>query len=326
MAAIALLALALTTAMVVAAAPLVVYAATLALFGFAHVVVELRYVRSRFDARLDPRLVVAWLALLALLVAARISALLHVALPFDRGALELSLLAALLLVTAFAAPAQRRVAALACTALVVGFGLVAPPAATLALLAFAHNLTPLGFLAERLRGGARRATLALALLAFVGVPLLLLAGGGDRLLEILSIPSSDGAFLAIGEVDDHFSAFLPPAWLAEEFAPRLFTAAVYLQCSHYFTVLHVLPRLASPAASASAPRSASSTVPRRVAFGGALAVVVGLALLVMFGQSFVEARRVYAIAAVVHAYVEWPLFLAVVVGAARAPLPTPSPA
>lgn len=321
MIALALLALAAATALVVSAAPLVVYATTLALLGFAHVVVELRYVRDRFAGRIERRLVVAWLVLLGLIVASRVTALMRVALPFDRGVAELALLAALLLVTAFGAPHGRRLAALALSAPLGAALLMAPPAAALALLAFAHNLTPLGFLAERLRERAARPALLVAGIAFLVVPLLLLAGAGDLVLERLALPRSDGAFLAIGEVDDHFTAFLPPAWLAEEFAPRLFTAAVYLQCAHYFAVLHVLPRLLGDgvgAAAGSAPELAlaAPALPwRRRAIVGA-ALLAGAALLFLFHRSFPDGRRIYGVAAALHAYLEWPLLLAVVIGAA----------
>lgn len=322
MIALALLALAAATALVVSAAPLVVYATTLALLGFAHVVVELRYVRDRFAGRLERRLVVAWLVLLGLIVASRVTALLRVALPFDRGVAELALLAALLLVTALGAPHGRRLAALALSAPLGTALWMAPPAAALALLAFAHNLTPLGFLAERLRGRAAAPALLVAAVAFLVVPLLLLAGAGDFLLERLALPRSDGAFLAIGEVDDHFTAFLPPAWLAEEFAPRLFTAAVYLQCAHYFAVLHVLPRLQATtgaterdATAVPASRPASVAPWRRRAIVAA-ALLTGAALLLLFHRSFPDGRRIYGVAAALHAYLEWPLLLAVVIGAA----------
>ena len=54
---IGLLALAGCVALVATAAPLPVYAATLVLFGFSHVVVELHYVRDRFGKQIDGRLV-----------------------------------------------------------------------------------------------------------------------------------------------------------------------------------------------------------------------------------------------------------------------------
>lgn len=311
---IALVALAVGTALAVAAAPLVVYAATLALFGWAHVVVEMRYVRDRFAGRLDRRLVVAWLALLAALAASRVVALAGGVLPWPRPLGELVALLALLLVTARAAPPAARGASLlvvgGASALLLGL----PPAVAMALLAIAHNVTPVAFLAERLRGEERRRALLLAAIAFGVVPLLLFLGAFDVVLARLGVPLFAGDFLAIGDVSDHHSAFLAPAWREQPWSARLFAAAVHLQCAHYFVVLHVLPRLAG-AGAAEAPRSSA----RRLALP-AVAVAAGGALLLAFVRDFGLARSLYGVAAAVHAWIEWPLFLAVAFGAAPLPM------
>lgn len=318
----ALVALAVATALAVAAAPLVVYAATLALFGWAHVVVEMRYVRDRFAGRLDRRMVVAWLALLAALAATRVVALAGGTLLVPRTVVELALLAALLLVTARAAPPHARSRALLVVGVAAMVLLALPPAVTLALLAIAHNVTPVGFLAERLEGEERRRALLLSAVCFVGVPLLLFLGAFDSLLAKAGVPSSDGGFLAIGDASDHFSAFLAPAWRVQPWSARLFAVAVYLQCAHYFVVLHVLPRLAPPRSPSPPPSRA-----RRLALPAAAAAIGG-ALLLAFFRDFPFARSLYGVAAAVHAWIEWPLFLAVAFGAApkSASLPAALPA
>ncbi len=234
----ALAALALLTAAIVAAAPLLTYAATLALLGFAHVVVELRYVRDRFGGRLVASLWWTWGALLVLLVAIRASGVAGLPLALAERPVELHLLA-LLLLGAF-------------------------------------------------DGSAR------------GAPL-------------------DGAFLGIGAAADHHSAFLPPGWRPLELAPRLFAMAVYLQCAHYFVVLHVLPRLtaAPPAAPPAATHAATHAASGR--WWRAAAIAVALLLLLRFTQSFAAGRALYGIAAAVHAFLEWPLLLVAAASAASVP-------
>ena len=324
--ALALSSCAAATALLASAAPLIVYAGTLALFGFAHVVTELRYVAVRFRGRIAPKLAACWALLLLLLALARAADFGGVALPGGRTAIELALLGALLAVTALAAPPDRRIGA---TLAVGGAAVLAwcvHPTALLALLAFLHNLTPLGFLAEATRGREQQRERwrigSAALAAFVVVPLLIALGVFEPLVSWFSTLASalplDGAFLGIGPVDTHFSAFLPSAWHERDWAPRLFAAAVYLQCAHYFVVLHVLPRwLPHEIAKPRGPRFTTLVV---------LGLALGLAL--YFVRSFHDARALYGIAAAVHAFLEWPLFLALVVGNVpeREPLPIGGPA
>ncbi len=321
---IGLLALACLVALVATAAPLPVYAATLVLFGFAHVVVELRYVRDRFGGRIDGRLVATWFALLGGLAAVRAADYAHVSIPGGRTWVELALLAALFVATALATRGTKRWIALAATGGFAALVAFVSPGVAIVVLAFLHNLTPLGFLVEALRGRRRASALALALVAFVVVPALIVSGNVGALLAALHVPASDGAILGIGTAANHFSVFVPAPLRELDLAPRLFAAAVYLQCAHYFAVLHVLPRLAraEPAAAAAPSRSA----PARASFmaaggavrvGVALAVAGGSLVALAFLRDFADGRSLYGIAASVHAWVEWPLFLGLLLGAVR---------
>ncbi len=305
---------ALVTALVVAVAPLPAYAVTLGILGFAHVVVELRYVRARFGARIDPRLIATWVALLAALAGVRAADLAGVVLPAERVTLELTLLAALLLATALAADGARRVVAIAGTAAVASLYLTVAPATLLVTLAFLHNLTPLGFLLERFRGPARRRVMAIALFAFVIVPALLAIGAAEQLFAALAITPLDGEFLGIGATADHFGSFLPRGWHARDFAPRLFVAAVYLQCAHYFVVLHVLPRLVADGPGRATLQGGIAGMRPTAWIGGGVLFAAGVALALFFLRSFGEARALYGIASAVHAFLEWPLFLALLLG------------
>lgn len=310
-------------ALVATAAPLPVYAATLVLLGFAHVVVELRYVRDRFGRRIDGRLAAAWFALLGALAAVRAADYAHVPIPGGRTGVELALLAALFVATALATRgAQRWIALLATAAFAALVAFVSPGVAIVAL-AFLHNLTPLGFLIEARRERRRAdafAAAGIAVAAFVVVPALIVSGASGELLAALQVPALDGAFLGIGTAADHFSVYVPAPWRELDLAPRLFAAAVYLQCAHYFAVLHVLPRLAriAPVTAAETSRPA----PARAAFGAvrvgvALAVAGSCLVALAFLHDFADGRSLYGIAASVHAWIEWPLFLGLLLGAVR---------
>jgi hypothetical protein len=317
-------------ALVATAAPLPVYAATLVLFGFAHVVVELRYVRDRFGARVDRRLAGAWLALLLGLALVRAADYARLPIPGGRAAHEIALLALLLAVTAFAARGRRRWVALVATGAFAVVATFVSPALALVTLAFLHNVTPLGFLAEALRDPRlaadpelrrqRRTGFVTALVAFLVVPALIVSGAAGALLARFHLPPINGAFLGIGSAADHFSVYVPAPLREDAIAPRLFAAAVYLQCAHYFAVLHVLPRLTcvEPVAAPGAPLAA----PARAAIGAArlgiaLCVAAGGVVVLAFLHDFAGGRALYGIAASIHAWIEWPLFLGLLLGAVK---------
>ena len=323
---VALIGAACLAALIATAAPLPVYAATLVLFGFAHVVVELRYVRDRFGGRVDARLAGAWFALLGWLALLRAADYARLPIPGGRSAHELALLVLLLAVTAFSTRGRRRWIALAATGAFAAIVLWVSPPLALVTLAFLHNLTPLGFLAEALRDPAleaspslrrsRRRGFALALALFLVVPALIVAGAAEGIFARLHLPLADGAFLGIGTAADHFQVYVPAPWRERAIGARLFSAAVYLQCAHYFVVLHVLPRLAhsAPAADVAAPVRAAFGAVR---VGVALIVVAGGAVAIAFLRDFADGRALYGIAASLHAWIEWPLFLGLLLGAVR---------
>ena len=160
-------------AAVSAAAPLLVYTTSLAAFGLAHVAAELRYVDQRFSARLgrgtlrdragaprrDRRPAVA-------VVRPRRLGAASPRARARRGHRLAATAAGRCLLRGEPMAAALSVAVTAALA----FGLARAPATTLVVLAFLHNLTPVGFLAERLEGAARRRALALCGLVFVAVP------------------------------------------------------------------------------------------------------------------------------------------------------------
>jgi len=284
-------------------APLWTYALSLALFGLPHVLTELRYVDERFGARLG-RATVAWLVIgLAGIVLLRLLALGGAGHADVRVLLEL-LVGAMLVGAAVPLLAHRGrldlAASLSITALLAGAWWA--PFATIVVLALLHNLTPVGFLAERLRGRARRAALLACVVVFGAMPLLIAGGAFGALLDTLALRATDAGPFATGELDLHLAAYVPPALLDSAFAFDLFAAAAYLQCMHYAVVLLVLPRLSGGSETA----GARLPWPRPAMFI-ATTVAAGAVATIGFLFDFHGTRDAYAVLAAVHAWLEIPV-------------------
>ena len=296
-----------------ARAPLWVYATTLALFGLPHVLVELRYVDERFSARL-PRGTLTWLVCgLGAVALLRLLAFVGVEGPLVRA--ELALGIGLVAVAAPLALARANPAGSALALLTAGgllAGVVYAPLETLVTMAPLHNLTPVGFLAERLRGRRRRRALAAAFVVFFAVPAVMV--GAPFLPEVVSGPPGTG------DLSLHLGAFVPSPWIGSERGERLFAAAAYLQVMHYAVVLGVLPRLGGGDQRA----RALAPWPRGRTFALAV-VVVGATAAGSFAMDFSCARAGYAVFAAVHAWVEIPVLLVACALGPTAP-PTNQPA
>lgn len=292
-------------ALAATAAPLLTYGTSLALFGLAHVLVELRYVDQRFGARVQARLRGVLLLLLAGVVgarAARVSGLLD---PGIAMLAEVGLAAALAAAVVPALARGGRLPPLVAGLVALALGaatLIAPEAALLAV-AVLHNLTPLGFLAEALPRPARR-PLVLASAALVGLPLLVATGLPFRALAGVGLVAPEATILPTGPLADQFSAYLPPSLHLSTWALHAFSGAVVAQCAHYGAVLHVLPRLPLPAG------TAPTVVPWPAARPFLLGVAaLSAALLVGFFLDFRQVRQIYGVAAALHAWIELPILL-----------------
>lgn len=307
---------ALVFALASAWAPVASYAFGLATAGILHVFVEFRYVEERFGARLEPRL---FGALVFLLSAIALTRLLGVAgmegLPHG---LELWLGLGLLVVVlplALKRGGPARWIGVAAS-LVLAVGVAVAPLLTFVLLALLHNLTPVGFLAERLRGRERRRALVLCALLFVGVPGLFLLGLPDALAGLLGSEALATRWPAPAPATEHLGVYVPTG-VSPEVAIRLFGAAAFLQWMHYGAVLHVLPRLgAGDDALASRIRWGD---PRQWRVPLAL---VAVAFLALFLWRFGTGRAVYGIFAAVHAWIELPLLILALPGPTRESIAT----
>lgn len=223
--------------------------------------------------------------------------------------LELGLVAALVasaLLVPGASWAWRGVALLGLIALAAGLSLA--PLATFVALSLLHNVTPLGFLAERLEGARRRRALALGGALFLGLPLLILAGAPQSLLG-----QSAAAPFGV-QLSDQLRGFVFPAWREAGWAPRLFAAAVFTQCLHYLYVLLILPALDGRAAwwGQPAQEGRATLLPWPGPRGTALLLLAagGLSLALFLTLGFGPAKRCYALPAAVHAWIELPILLA----------------
>ena len=305
-------------------APLWTYALSLAAFGMPHVLSELRYVDHRFQQRFPLRRGIALLLMLAAVAGTRALGVGEWLSPRATTITELGLLA--LAATLFlpellrAGRLQGAVGLAVIALLLVGCGWA--PFTTMVLLAFLHNLTPVGLLAERFRGKLRRRALWLCGLTFGVIPFILASGLLQPLLLDRGWLSGD-AWSALGPVESHFGSFVPDPLLQHELALPLFTAAVFLQCMHYAAVLHVLPRSWGREDVYQPTTTGLVRWPQQRLFM-VLLVAIGALFFAGFRVAFVDTRLIYSIFAIVHAWVEVPVLLAALSGGALKLRATPA--
>lgn len=283
--------------------PLATYTLTLALFGLAHVLAELRYVDRRFGGRLGTRLGRSMLGVLVGVMAVRGARALGLLGALPGVLLELGLGLGLVLLVM---PALRRRGPVTSAAGLLVAGLLAvsilvAPAAALLALAVLHNFTPVGFVLEARAGPSRRRALRWCAAVFVAVPVLIATGGPWAIAHATGLSAPEASPLGYGPLHEAMHAYLPVALLDPALALHLFAACVFLQGAHYVTVLLVLPHQLPPTAAGRLPWPSARWWPW----------VLGAALLavVPFAFDFVAARRGYGIVAAVHAWVEIPILL-----------------
>jgi hypothetical protein len=281
------------------ALPLATYTTVLALFGFAHVASELRYVDHRFGARLGGGLFGALGAILGIAVVVRLSGTLGW-LPVDLSlGIEIALGAVLVGVTVLYMRRLRWLAVAAAS--VLAAGAVLAPFGTLLCFAVAHNLTPLAFFAEALRGAQRRRVLAIAGVGFIGLPLLIATGLPYDTLSAIGLVAPEATLFSGGGLARNLAAYVPAEMVYRDWALHAFSASVFAQCMHYVAVIGILPRLIGGGVR---PRLAWPDASRFIRWlaVGAAALAVGFAL------DYGVQRQAYALAALVHAWLELPVF------------------
>ena len=282
--------------------PVALYLIALAVFGLPHVLWEMAWVRRVWASSLPRATWICLLLALGLQAFARIALWrgridAPTAAACDAATLALAILATLLLLRRVR-PGRRF--------LLVTLGVLIPLAllvvadtpyvlSLLVLLAIAHNFTPVGLMPRGARIG--RWPARTVMIALFAAPLLLFA-----LLWGVSVPLAEFGPLRPAEL----------GW-AQKLSPRLaaalLPALVWAQCLHYLSVMYLMPR---------AIGSAWQGLPLRP-----LALLVCGLLLAYFIADFSAARGLYAVAAGVHAWLEWPLILLALSGFSAQWVPPP---
>jgi len=281
-------------------APLLAYTASLACFGLAHVVVELRYVDARFGRRLPPGLWSASALLIGGVVLMRGLRLGGFVWP-HAVTLELLLVTALVVVGAVLARRSRVVGVVGAVAIAaIGLGTVVVPLQPLLTLAALHNLTPPRFVVERAAPSERRRAVVVGVAVFVGVPLLVASGLPQALWG--AAVDVDTRFFSARPLREHLGVYLWPSLVDDARAVSLFSAAVCAQLLHYGAVLGWMPRTLNDQDRPALPW------PSWPALIGGL-VVVGGGLAIHFAVDFAGARAAYGLPAAIHAWLELPLLL-----------------
>ncbi|WP_236141991.1 hypothetical protein, partial [Nostoc sp. CMAA1605] len=174
----AAVALVLTSAILSVAFPLATYTCTLAAFGLTHVLTELHYVDNRFRQRLGNNLCWRMSQLLILIIGLRSLQVLSLIPTWLSITLELSCVVALvILVIPILAKKDWRLGIFGTIlCLLLSFGIFASATLTLLVLAILHNITPVGFIAERWRGKKRNYAFLICVVVFLVIPLLIISG------------------------------------------------------------------------------------------------------------------------------------------------------
>lgn len=306
------------TGVVSVAFPLATYTLSLAIFGLAHVLSELRYVDLRYGHRIGLHLRWTLGILLTGVVGLRLGLLMgHIPGPVARTA-EVALV---LLLSMSVLPLLARKSMIAATvglaiSAALLFGLLSSPIHTLLILAILHNLTPLGFLADAVPRQHRRPIMVAALTVFVFIPLFIATGIPFSWLHGLGLATPEASILPAGPLASHFGAYLHPSFHDRLWALHAFSAVVFAQCMHYAVVIHVLPRLLPRESEAGDSKAHGGLIPwPKARVFTALIIVASAALFLLFLWSFRDARAIYGVAAAVHAWIEIPiLMLAILAG------------
>jgi hypothetical protein len=146
--------------------------------------------------------------------------------------------------------------------------------------------------------------LAVMVVPFVVLPLVIATGLPHALLAHLALIAPDATMFSGGSLADNLGTYVPQAYLDAPWAVNAFSAAVFAQCMHYAVVIFVLPRLIDGGA---VPRTMLPW-PNAGRFLGYLSVLA-LALAIGFSIDYGLARRLYALAALVHGWIEIPILV-----------------
>ncbi len=284
-------------------APLATMVLGLIGFGVLHNVLELRYVAGRFSGVLRGRFLVLLVGLISGIALCRLAAARTPEILLAYGVLAAGVVYAI-------RHTRYRILALAGLAGALAASLTWP-AYHFVVLAHLHNVVPLVFLWEWSRGlPSGRTAFRVTQLAWVlGVPALILAGVFDPWIS--GGASTVAAF--VGTPAQVAAPVVPPDVAV---GLRFLVVFAYLQTMHYVVWVGFLPRCAPDAARAFDLRVPWLSGWRPWALGAGLAALLAVA----FVADYAQGRLLYSSFASYHAYLEFPVLLAVLF-ATRTPRP-----
>jgi hypothetical protein len=301
-------------------APLATTVLGLVAFGVLHNALELRYVTGRFGSVLAGRFLVLLVALVSGIVVCRVAGLV-IGAPARYA--EILVGYAVLTVAVVRLDGRRRAAALGVLAVATAASL-RWPAYHFVVLAHLHNVVPLVFLwewARRLPTAAARAGFRLVQVGWVlVVPALILAGLADAWTG--RVAPGVAAFAGDPDPTRVLATSAPPSTVDSTVGVRFLVVFAFLQTMHYVVWVWFLPRYA-PDATEAFERRVPALTGRRV---WALGIAGTAVLAVLFVLDYAGGRSVYAALATYHAYLEFPVLLALLLAPVRATGPELSPA
>jgi hypothetical protein len=277
--------------------PLSTYTFGLAAFGLPHVLAEFKYVTSRFQTSFRRQSWENIAFLLAAIVGIRVLQLFG-QMPRNWGiSLELLAVVGLIFLVIPELFKSNDVWGYVGITLAIIFtvGIIVSPATTLVVLAIAHNLTPVGFIAERLRGRERTLGLALCIILFLAIPLAIASGVIGHYLGSFIVMPELSLFNA-NNLTQYLHVYVP-AGIKGDLSRQIFSAAVFLQCMHYLVVLGLFPHW----------EGKDRFIDHRWFIWGAIAATS--VLFIGFCHSFSDGRSIYGLVAAVHAWIEIPVLL-----------------
>lgn len=289
-------------------APLPTTVLGLVAFGVLHNALELRYVTGRFAGLLAGRFLLLLVALISGIVVCRVAGLV-VGGPARYA--EIVVGYAVLTAAMTGLTGWTRALALAVLAVAAAASL-RWPAYHFVVLAHLHNVVPLVFLwewARRLPTAAARAGFRAVQIGWVlAVPALVLAGLADAWTG--RVAPGVAAFAGNPDPARVLAVSAPPSTVDATIGVRFLVVFAFLQTMHYVVWVWFLPRYA-PDATAAFERRVPALAGRRV---WALGIAGGAVLAVLFVLDYAGGRSVYAALATYHAYLEFPVLLALVLG------------
>lgn len=271
--------------------PLPLYLLALALFGLPHVIWEMGFIRSRYAARWPQSWWYAVWAVLLIQAGVRTAVWLG-SYPASSSLivdlLTLALLLVIVLLTPFRTGWVARAGVLFLASLLMWSLEFGDVLTVLLILALAHNFTPLAMSWDMARDDLKFRPLAWRISALFMLPVLVAVGGWTS----AALPSSILIYAPL------LDGQLPSTWGGAH-REALLSAIVLAQCLHYYCVIYLLP-------GAEKIRVGKTVLTPRIKN---VALVVIVLMLTYYAIDYIAARKLYAVAAGVHAWLEWPVIL-----------------